>query len=118
MKRILTPREEEVMQVLWRLKRAFVKEILDQLPPPTPPYNTISSIVRKLEKEGMLGHKAFGKTYQYFPILKKSTYRSRVLKKLLNEYFQNSPQSLLSHFVKDEKVDVDELRDFLDNLES
>ncbi len=116
MKRMLTPREEAVMQILWRLKKCFVKEILEQLPEPKPPYNTISSVVRKLEAEGMVGFKAFGKTHQYFPILKKSTYRRRVLSKIIREYFSDSPQTLLSHFAEEQDMDYEDLSVLLDEL--
>ena len=71
----LNEKEEQIMQVLWRMERAFVKEILAELPEPKPPITTVSSIVRKLEGEGLIGHEAFGKTHRYYPIVKKSEYR-------------------------------------------
>ncbi len=104
------------MQILWRLKKAFVKDILQDLPGPKTPYNTISSVVRKLESEGMVGFKAFGNTHQYFPILKKSTYRRRVLAKIIREYFSNSPQTLLSHFIEEQELDYEELEALLKEL--
>ena len=116
MKRILTPREEEVMQILWQLKKAFVKEILEQFKDPKPPYNTISSVVRKLESEGMVGFQAFGNTHQYFPILKKAAYRRFVLIKLIRDYFSDSPQTLLSHFAEEQNMDYEELQSIIDGL--
>ncbi len=116
MNRQLTPREEDVMQILWKLKKAFVKEIIEEMPSPAPPYNTISSVVRKLEAEGLVGFQAFGKTHQYYPILKRSAYRTRILKKIVSEYFSNSPESLLSHFVLEEQIDVDELEQLVKAL--
>lgn len=116
MKRTLTPREEEVMQILWHLKHAFVKEILAEIPEPKPPYNTVSSVVRKLESEGLISHEAFGNTHRYHPILKKSAYRRKMFGKLVSDYFSDSPVDLLSHFVKEEKIDVEELKDLLDKL--
>ena len=72
----LTKTEERVMQVIWRLKKCFVKDIIDELPDdPKPPYNTISSVVRLLEKKGYVGYKAYGKTYEYFALISKSAYR-------------------------------------------
>jgi len=72
----LTKTEERVMQILWKLKTGFVKDIIDALPDdPKPPYNTISSVVRLLEKKGYVGYKAYGKTYEYFPLISKSDYR-------------------------------------------
>ena len=68
----LTHKEEEIMRILWDLKKGFVKDILEKMSEPKPPYNTISSTVRKLESMGYVGHEAFGKTHRYFPILKNS----------------------------------------------
>ena len=104
------------MQILWTLNKAFVKDILEELPDPKPPYNTVSSIVRKLENEGFVDHHTYGNTHQYFPLLKKSQYRSTVFSRLLNNYFSGSPESLLSHFVKEEKMDPHELKTIIDRL--
>lgn len=116
MKRILTQREEAVMQILWRLKKAFVNDILEELPTPKPPYNTISSVVRKLVAEGLVGFQAYGNTHQYFPILKKHVYRRRVLGKIIREYFSDSPQALLSHFAEEQRMDVEELEALIKEL--
>ncbi|MBK8505096.1 MAG: BlaI/MecI/CopY family transcriptional regulator [Saprospiraceae bacterium] len=116
MSRILNPREEEIMHVLWQLKRAFVKDILEELPEPKPPYNTVSSVVRKLESEGIIGHQAYGNTHQYFAILQKTNYRKLMIGRVIRNYFSGSPESLLSHFVKEEKIDIDELKKILDQL--
>src|SRR6478609_6981717 len=93
----LTKTEERVMQILWKLKKAFVKDIIDALPDdPKPPYNTISSVVRLLEKKGYIAYKAYGKTYEYFPAVNKAEYRKQSFKKMLTGYFDNSAESLLS----------------------
>ena len=107
----LTKAEERIMHVLWKLKKAFVKDIIDHLPDnPKPPYNTISSVVRILEKKGYVGFTAYGKTYEYFPLISKSQYRSAFIKKLLTNYFDNSAASLLSFIVKEEKLTEEELK--------
>lgn len=115
--RKLNQKEEEIMQVLWRMERAFVKEILAELPAPKPPTTTVSSIVRKLESEGWIGHDAFGKTHRYFPIVKQEEYVKSSFKRMMNNYFDGSPSRLLSYFVKEENVDIDELNQLLDDLE-
>ena len=79
----LTPTEERIMQVIWKLDRAFVKDIIELMPEPKPPYNTVSSVVRLLEKKEFLGHKAYGKTYEYFPIISIEEYSKRTFKTLL-----------------------------------
>lgn len=101
----LTRTEERVMQILWKLKKAFVKDIIDALPgDPKPPYNTISSVVRLLEKKGYINYKAYGKTYEYFPAISKAAYRKASFKKMFTGYFDNSVESLLSFMVKEEKL--------------
>lgn len=101
------------MQVLWKLKTAFVKDIIDELnEDPKPPYNTISSIVRILAKKRYLSYKAYGKTYEYFPAISKEEYTKTTFSKILSGYFDNSPVSLLSFMVKEQKLsdkDIDEL---------
>ena len=114
----LTKTEERIMQVFWRLKKAFVKDIIEELPDdPKPPYNTISSVVRILEKKGYLGYTAYGKTHEYYPAISKAEYRKMYLKKLLSGYFDNSPVSLLSFMVKEEKLseeEIEELKKIID----
>jgi len=106
----LTKTEERIMQVFWKLKKAFVKDVIEELPDdPKPPYNTISSVVRILEKKGYLGYTAYGKTYEYYPAISKAQYRKLYMKKLLSGYFDNSPASLLSFLVKEEKLSEEEL---------
>ena len=110
----LTKTEERIMQVLWKLKKAFVKDIIDELDDePKPPYNTISSIVRLLEKKGYVNYKAYGKTYEYFPAIDKDDYAKTTFSKLFSGYFDNSPASLLSFMVKEEKLsesDIEEIQ--------
>ncbi|TCD27322.1 BlaI/MecI/CopY family transcriptional regulator [Pedobacter psychrodurus] len=110
----LTKAEERIMQVLWKLQKAFVKDIIDELEEePKPPYNTISSIVRLLEKKGYVNYKAYGKTYEYFPAITKDEYTKTTFSKLFSGYFDNSPTSLLSFMVKEEKLsekDIEEIK--------
>lgn len=107
----LTKAEERIMQIFWKLKSAFVKDIIAELEEdPKPPYNTISSIVRILEKKGYLGYKAYGKTYEYFPIISKGEYRKTFFKKMISGYFDNSVENLLSFMVKEQKLSDDELK--------
>ena len=114
----LTKTEERIMQVLWRLQKAFVKDIIDELDDePKPPYNTISSIVRLLEEKGYINYKAYGKTYEYFPAITKDQYTKTTFSKLFSGYFDNSPASLLSFMVKEEKLseqDIEEIQKIID----
>ena len=107
----LTAKEEEIMQVLWDLKKALVRNIMDKLPKSEQPYTTISSIVRILEKKGFVSHKPYGKTHEYFPLISKAEYRKGKFKRFLNEYFDNSIESVVSFLVKEEKVSPEEIEE-------
>jgi predicted transcriptional regulator len=112
----LTRTEERIMQVLWKLKKAFVKDVLEQLPDkPAPPYNTVSSVVRILERKGFVGFKAYGKTHEYFPVISKAEYRAASLKRLLTQYFDDSPTVLVT-FVAEEILSPREKQQLLDQL--
>lgn len=104
----LTKAEEQLMQVLWDLQKAFVKEVMDELPEPKPAYNTVSTVIRILETKGFVNHTTFGKSHQYHPIISKEEYKSFATEKLLNGYFENSVESMFSFFVKKEKIDLAE----------
>ncbi|WP_158827917.1 BlaI/MecI/CopY family transcriptional regulator [Mucilaginibacter lacusdianchii] len=107
----LTRTEERVMQILWKLKKAFVKDIIDAMPDePKPPYNTISSVVRLLEKKEYVGYKAYGKTYEYFPLISKADYRKASFKKMFTNYFDSSVDSLLSFMVKEQKLSEEDIQ--------
>lgn len=112
----LNEREEQIMQVLWRLKTAFVKEILAELPEPKPPITTVSSVVRKLESEGIVGYEAFGKTHRYFPILDKQVYRKSFFQRMLHNYFGDSPEQLLSFFMNEQDLPPEEMERLLEKI--
>ena len=113
----LTRAEEEVMQILWKLDRAFVKEIIKEMDEPKPAYNTVSTIIRILEKKGFVAFEAFGKTHQYYPLVKKKEYSSQVLDKMVHRYFGGSAERLLSFFVKDQDVSVNDLEEILKTID-
>ncbi len=109
----LTRAEEQIMQELWELKTAFVRDIIDRLPEPKPAYNTVSTIVRILETKGVVAHRAFGKSHQYYPLISKEEYRDFATSKLLTGYFDNSAQNMLSFFLKEEKLDLKDADELL-----
>ena len=117
----LTKTEEPIMQALWKLKKAFVKDIIEHLPEdPKPPYNTVSSVVRTLERKGYVGFTAYGKTYEYFPLISKAQYRANTLKRMLARYFDNSPAALVSYMVEEtlSPKELAQLRKLLDDEQS
>lgn len=109
----LTKAEEQIMQELWESEGGFVKDIIDRLPEPKPAYNTVSTIIRILETKGFVGHESFGKSHRYFPIISKEEYKKIITGKLLTNYFDNSATSMLSFFLEEKKLDVDELNQIL-----
>ncbi|MDJ1466211.1 BlaI/MecI/CopY family transcriptional regulator [Xanthocytophaga flava] len=114
--RELTRAEEEVMQILWKLNKGFVKDIIELLPEPKPAYNTVSTIVRILETKGFVGHNAYGKTHEYYPLISKTDYTRFYFKNFLKGYFGGSFAGLVSFFAKEEDVDLKELEELLKNV--
>jgi len=114
----LTNKEEEIMVILWKLKKAFVKEIQAEITEDQPHYNTLSTIVRNLEEKGYVGHNAFGNTHQYFPIVAIEDYRKGFMKTAIDNYFNSSYKSMVSFFAKEEKISPDELREILSMIEN
>lgn len=112
--KLLTPSELKAMQVLWELQRGFIKDILAhwevEANEDVPAYNTVSTIVRILEKKGFVSHKAYGRTHEYYPLINQSAYRKRFLRNALTEVFEGSVHDLLSALVDDDKVDHEELK--------
>ena len=113
----LTNKEEEVMKVLWRLEKAFVREILEAIEGPKPHYNTLSTIVRHLEDKQYVGHEAFGNTHRYYPLVSKEAYRKQFVSKSLVDFYDNSYKSMVSFFAREEKISVDELKEIIDLIE-
>lgn len=113
----LTNKEEEIMQILWRLKKAFVKEVLAEIKEDQPHYNTLSTIIRNLEEKGFVSYNAFGNTHQYFPIVKMEDYRKRFMNSAIENYFDNSYKNMVSFFAEEQKISADELREILAIIE-
>ena len=110
--RTLTRAEEEIMRILWQLKKAFVKDILAEMPEPKPAYNTVSTIIRILEKKEVVGYTAYGKTHEYFPLITEEEYKRFEMQNLMVNYFDNSLPNLVSFFVKENDLkskDLDEI---------
>lgn len=114
----LTKAEEQIMQVLWELEKGFVNDILAKLPEPKPAYNTVSTIVRILEKKGFVAHKAYGKTHEYYPLIAKKDYRGHVFKGFMHNYFGNSARQLVSFFSREKKMSLQELEELKKMIES
>ncbi|MFK7049432.1 MULTISPECIES: BlaI/MecI/CopY family transcriptional regulator [Flavobacterium] len=114
----LTNKEEEIMQILWKLKKAFVKEVMAEIKNDTPHYNTLSTIIRNLEDKHYVSHTIFGNTHQYFPIITLEEYRKKFFNNAIENYFNNSYKNLVSFFAEEEKISAAELREILDLIEN
>lgn len=114
----LTRAEEQIMQVLWVLEKAFVKEVIEKLSEPKPAYNTVSTIIRILETKGFVNHEAFGNTHRYFPIISKKEYSRFYLKNFVGNYFSNSYQQMVSFFTKEESLSLQEMEELKKLLEN
>ena len=114
----LTNKEEEIMQILWRLEKAFVKDVLAEIKTEKPHYNTLSTIIRNLEEKGYVSYTAFGKTHQYFPVVSKEDYRKKFFNNAIESYFNNSYKNVVSFFAKEEKISVEELKEIIQLIEN
>lgn len=114
----LTNKEEEIMHILWKLEKAFVKDVLEEIKDDKPHYNTLSTIIRNLEDKKYVGHNAYGNTHQYFPVVTREEYRKGFMNTAIENYFNNSYKSMVSFFAKEEKISADELREILDMIEN
>jgi predicted transcriptional regulator len=107
--RELTRAEEQVMQVLWKINKGFVKDILEHFDEPKPAYNTVSTIVRILQDKGFVSHKAYGRTHEYYPLISKDNYSKMHLNTFINDYFSNSFGKMVSFFAREKSISVKEM---------
>jgi BlaI family transcriptional regulator, penicillinase repressor len=110
----LTKAEEQVMQILWDMETGLVKDIRDSFNDPKPARNTVSTVLRVLEKKGFVGHKAYGNVHHYFPLITKSNYSKSQLFGLLENYFNNSFPAMASFFAREKDLTVRELNELLE----
>ena len=113
----LTRAEEQLMQILWQLKKGFVKDVILELPDPKPAYNTASTIIRILEAKGFVSYIAHGKSHEYYPVISKEEYQNFATDKLMSGYFDNSVKHMFSYFVKKEKIDLKEADEIMELIE-
>lgn len=113
----LTRAEEQVMQILWEMNSGFVKDIRARFRDPKPAITTVSTIIRILEQKGFVGHKTYGKTYEYFPLVEKKTYTRVMMKSILLKYFSNSLRQMVSFFSKEKGLTLSELEELKQIIE-
>lgn len=116
--RELTRAEEQIMQILWKLKKGFVKDILEHFDDPKPAYNTVSTIVRILQSKGFVDYKAYGRTHEYFPIVSKDEYSKFHMSSFINDYFSNSFGKMVSFFARENHISVREMEEIMQIMEN
>ena len=113
----LTNKEEEIMHILGKLKKAFVKDVMAEITEDQPHYNTLSTIIRNLEEKGYVGHNAYGNTHQYFPVIALEDYRKTFMNTAIDNYFNSSYKNMVSFFAEEDKISAEELREILEIIE-
>jgi predicted transcriptional regulator len=113
----LTRAELEIMQILWQKGKGLVHDILDSMPAPKPAYNTVSTIVRILEKKGFVGHTAYGKTHEYYPLVGREEYTEHYMTGVLGNFFDSSLVQMVSFFAQRENVSTEEFDQIIGMLQ-
>jgi predicted transcriptional regulator len=114
----LSNKEREVMELFWQHGPMFVRELLEHYEEPRPHFNTLSTIVRRLEHQGYIGHKQYGSTYQYHALITEQDYAKNSIFRLVDNYIKDSYKGLVSTFLKEEKISLSELRDLISQVET
>ncbi|HTI07988.1 MAG TPA: BlaI/MecI/CopY family transcriptional regulator [Puia sp.] len=114
----LAKREEQIMQACWRLEKAFIKDIIAELPEPKPHYNSVATMVRILEEKGFLDHETFGNTFRYYPVVSKDQYQKHAFDDMVKLYFNNSYPRMLAYFAKEQKISKEEINEILEIIKS
>lgn len=114
----LAKREEQIMQAFWSLGKAYIKEIIPELPDPKPHYNSVATMVKILEEKGFLDHETVGNIYNYYPKITREEYQKHAMKDIVSQYFNNSYPSMLAFFAKEEKISETELDEILTLIKS
>lgn len=113
----LTQQEEEAMMVIYRVGEANVKSFLDDMPEPKPPYTTLASTIKNLEKKGFIKSRLVGNTYLYKPVLPEEEYKKNYMSNVVKNYFANSYKDLVNFFVEQKKLSPKELKDIINMIE-
>lgn len=113
----LTKAEEQIMKILWKVEKGFVKDIIKEMSEPKPAYNTVSTIIRILETKGFVGHEEFGKSHRYYPVIKKKEYSKFRMNDMVSNYFGNSAKQVVSFFALNDRINIEEADEIIKMLE-
>lgn len=107
----LTTSEEEIMKYLWKLEKAFMKDIVDAFPEPKPAYTTIATVLKRMSDKGIVGYKQYGKVREYYPKIKKKDYFSNQINSIVKNFFNDSTTQFASFFTNESNLNVSELEE-------
>ena len=114
----LTPQEEEAMLIIWRLGKGFLKDFLEQYPEPRPPYTTLASTVKNLERKGYLESRRYGNTYEYTPVICEKNYKRQFMSNFVKDFFCNSYSELVTFYAREQHISADELKEIIRIIEN
>jgi len=114
----LSIQEEEAMQAVWQTGTGFIKDFLDQLDEPKPPYTTLASTIKNLEKKGFLKAEKMGNSFRYAPVINEQEYKKKFMSGFVNDYFQNSYKDLVTFFAKEKKISAGDLKEIINLIEN
>ncbi len=114
----LTEKEDQIMQVVWRLEKAFIRDIVAKLPKPKPHYNTVATLVKILVRKGFLKSEKLGNTDQYSPLIQMEAYRKEDIKNIKEKYFDNSVPKMMAHFARQEKLSEKDIQELIEIIKS
>ncbi|GEP89957.1 Predicted transcriptional regulator [Chitinophaga terrae (ex Kim and Jung 2007)] len=113
----LTQQEESAMQAVWKAGKGFVKDFLEEHADPVPPYTTLASTIKNLEKKGFLQSRKIGNVYEYTPVIAEADYKQKFMNGFVKNYFENSYKELVTFFAKEKKISPDELKEIINMIE-
>lgn len=114
----LTPQEEEAMMMVWKTGEGVIKDYLSKYPMPQPPYTTLASIIKNLERKGFLNSKRYGSTSVYSPRVSEEEYKHKFMSGVVENYFENSYSEMVTFFAKKQKISTNELKAIIDLIEN
>ena len=114
----LATKEEEVMTLFWKYGDMFIRDLLDYYDEPKPHYNTLATQVKFLEEKKFLGRRPMGNTNQFYALISEKEYKGAALNAVISQYYNNSYTSVVSHFIEEEAMDLDELKELINLIEA
>lgn len=113
----ITKAQEDILKGLWKIEKGAVSDVVEALPDPKPAYNTVATVIKVLEKKGYVSHNTYGKTNVYFPIIEQNEYGHHILTQTVKNLFNNSLGQMISHFVQNKAVSLNELESLKSTIE-